>query len=64
MIPGPATIFPLIRAAIHLGVGFYFLAHLLRKHGTGAKVLFCFCFLAMLVFAYDDWVNFRAIVQS
>ena len=64
MIPGPATFLPLMRAAIHLGVALYFLSCTLRKSGAGPKVVFCFCALAMLAFAYDDWIDFRTIVQS
>lgn len=64
MIPGPATFLPLIRAAIHLGVGLYFLVRLLRDKSAGKKVLFSFFSLVMCVFAYDDWIDFQTVVQS
>lgn len=64
MIPGPATFLPLARAAIHLGVGLYFLVKLPRKQSIGTKIAFALCCMSMLFFAYDDWIDFRLVVQD
>jgi len=64
MIPGPATFLPLVRAAIHLGIGLYFLVGTVRKHGMDTKAIFALCCLSMFFFAYDDWIDFRLGLQG
>ncbi len=59
MIPGPFTVLQLLRAAIHFMIGCYFFVRLLRQPGAGTKIFSAFCCLAMLVFAYDDWLYLR-----
>jgi len=64
MIPGPATFLPLVRAAIHFGIGLYFLIKLRRAQNMGTKAAFALCCMSMLFFAYDDWIDFRLGLQS
>ncbi len=58
MIPGPATFFPLITAAIHILVGIYFFVGLFRRHSAGTNIFFVVCCLMMAIFAYNDLLGF------
>jgi|GEM_PF-3319471 len=59
MIPGPFTFWILFRVTVHLAIGVYFLVAAFQNGNIGAKLSFSICCLAMIIFAYNDWMLLR-----